>query len=199
MQASPTHKDIVTPNVHDKYGREFRKYLPVTIGTNGWYKENLLDTQLEYTTTFYSNPTDDVAGDVPYAETVFEKSPLDRVIEQGAPGEAWQPGTDRTIKKEYLLNGPEDVLLFKHNPETHSLSSTLDHYDANTLTCTKTIDEEGNDVLEFVDKEGRTICKKVKAPGGDYACTYYVYDDFGNLVVVIPPEGVKRILNPDQN
>jgi len=39
----------------------------------------------------------------------------------------------------------------------------------------------------------------VKAATGVYASTYYIYDDLGNLVIVIPPEGVKHILNPNDD
>ncbi len=45
--------------------------------------------------------------DFPYAETVFEQSLLDRVLEQGAPGEIWQPAeernhtTGRTVRTGY--------------------------------------------------------------------------------------------------
>jgi hypothetical protein len=98
---------------------------------------------------------------------------------------------------EYLLNTTNEVLLFNYNSTTRKISllpGSAAYYQPNTLSCKKTIDEHQNDILEFVDKEGRTVCKKVKASPGVYACTYYIYDDFGNLVVVIPPEGVKAAL-----
>jgi hypothetical protein len=31
----------------------------------------------------------------------------------------------------------------------------------------------------------------------DWACTYYIYDDLGNLRFVLPPEGVKQYLTAE--
>lgn len=199
MQASPSHKDIVTPNVHDKYGREFRKYLPITTteGILGWYKENILNSHLNYAVPFYSDTTDNIADDIPYAETLFEQSPLSRVKEQGAPGADWQIGHN-TIERDYLFNGATDVYRFSFDHQTKQLQSPT-YYAANTLLQNKTTDEDDNEVLEFVDLQQRVVCKKVKVDNETYATTYYVYDDFGHLVVVLPPEAVKQIVDSLNN
>jgi YD repeat-containing protein len=211
-QGSPGHHDIVQPVVYDAYGRESRKYLPVTIeaeGMEGWYKSNLIDVNGNYTgaaADFYDDTTDKVADDPkPYSETIFESSPLNRVIKQGAPGEVWQPNTspelDRSIKRKYEFNTAGDVILFKYDRATANISftenGTLKYYDPNQLYANKTIDEHNNEVIEYTDKEGKTILKKVqyKEENGvkSYAKTYYIYDDFGNLVTVLPPEAVEAI------
>jgi hypothetical protein len=95
------------------------------------------------------------------------------------------------------------VLLFNYDPLTESiLISEADserYYARNMLYANKTYDEHKNEVIEYVDKEGRTVCKKVqydKVNGViQHASTYYLYDEFGNLVVVLPPEAVKEILS----
>lgn len=195
-------KDIVNPVVYDAVGREAVKYLPFVAEENGWFKENVIDANGTYINSaagFYSNEANTIADDAkPFAKTVFEPSPLNRVIEQGAPGAVWQPGTNHTIKKEYLTNGANEVLSLSFTSDA-GLLAQVNYYSANQLTCTRTIDEEQNDVLEYVDKEGHTICKKVKADTGVYASTYYIYDDFGNLVIVLPPEAVKRFLAQNGN
>src|SRR5690606_29166809 len=59
-------------------------------------------------------------------------------------------------------------------------------------------------VIEYKDKQGRVVLKRVQAVEGtptvppplndtNYASTYYVYDDFGNLVCVIPPEATRQL------
>lgn len=194
VRASPgAHHDIVQPVEYDVYGREARKYLPyVSTQDNGRIQLNAVATDQA---TFYQQNVNGLVSDTkPYAEIVFEGSPLNRVVEQGAPGAAWQPGTGHTVKKQHLTNNENETLLFTYHSET-GLSDDVEYYQANTLQCIKTIDEEGSDILEYIDKQGRIICKKVKAFEDIYATTYYVYDNFGNLVIVIPPEGTQDILN----
>jgi hypothetical protein len=66
------------------------------------------------------------------------------------------------------------------------------HCLSRTIKSTK--DEEGKEVREYTDKNGRVILKKVQAVSSPtlsnkdhWAQTYYVYDDFGNLRFVVPP------------
>jgi YD repeat-containing protein len=66
------------------------------------------------------------------------------------------------------------------------------------------VDEKNNQVIEFKDKEGKVILKKVQltaaaddGSGRDHTgwlCTYYVYDDLNNLRCVIQPRGVEILV-----
>jgi RHS repeat-associated protein len=100
QQASPSGKDIIQPVAYDQYGREAVKYLPYvnTSTSYGSYRADALSTT-SGVTKFYnpSGATKEgkqnngiVLTQYPYATTVFEASPLNRVTEQGAPGAAWQ-------------------------------------------------------------------------------------------------------------
>lgn len=209
VKASPTEHDVVAPIVYDEFGREPVKYLPyATDEVNGYYKVSPVTGTSSYTGSphqlFYSNGAgDQVADDTkPYAKTEFEPSPLNRLAKQGAPGDAWQPNSnaslDHSIKKAYELNKANEVRWFTYNAQTEK--ANLDqqvYYAANELYANRTIDEHNNEVIEYVDKEGRTLLKKVqyKEESGVklYAETYYIYDDFGNLVIVLPPEAVKKL------
>jgi len=201
--ASPGRQDIVSPVIYDEFGREEMKYLPyVSKDINGWYKENPIGTSpQEYYTSpqaiFYQNGADDKIVDdtMPYAKTVFEASPLNRVTTQGSAGEVWQP-ENHSIRFTHGLNGINEVLHFLYDEVSGSVINTsLDYYEANQLAVNKTTNENGSDVLEYVDKEAHLVCRKVQYDtdsntGKLYTETYYVYDDFGNLVAVIPPEAV---------
>lgn len=213
-QGSPDKKDIVQPVVYDAFGREAVKYLPfVSAETNGWYKSTAIAQQA----AFYNNASDKVADDPsPFAVTIFEPSPLNRIIKQGAPGTAWQPdvvntynSTDHSIKKAYEFNTTNEVLLWSYSYPTTanplgmvnaSSGATPLYYAANQLYKNRTKDEHGNEVIEYTDKEGKTILKRVQAISGSpasndstYASTYFIYNDFNKEVCVIPPEAVKRI------
>src|SRR5690606_11948017 len=152
----------------------------------------------------YANGPANVAKDAyPYTLTVFEHSPLNRVVKQGAPGGTWQPdgnesyeSTDRTVKFAYQVNAVADqVILWTYVPSTSyplglvtsGTGTGPSYYLTGELYKTKSKDEHNNEVVEFKDKEDRIILKRVQAPGNAWAETYYIYDDRGNLVTVLPP------------
>jgi hypothetical protein len=187
-QSSPNGSDIVTTSTYDAYGKNTVNYLPFPSSESvGSYKINAISDQRDYYSNLFPNE-----GNFAITTQVFEHSELGRTTEQSAPGSSWAIGNGHTVRKDYLTNDDDDVLLFTID-SNGDLSSSVSYRDANTLFCTKTTDEEHNDVFEYTDKEGRTVCKKVKAPGGLYASTYYVYDNIGNLVFVLPPEAVRKL------
>lgn len=227
-QASPLLADVVTPIAYDALGREAVKYLPYVSGNTGSYKDNFLPaSHANYATTsnaqyqFYQNTAKVSIDAKPYAETRFEPSPLNRVLEQGGPGAAWQPdvsdsytSTDRTVKKAHEFNLAGEVLLWAYTYPTATYQlglvnagtvSAPVYYAANQLYKNKTKDEELHEVIEYVDHEGRTVLKRVQVSttsnasttdaGKDtnWASTYYIYDDFGSLVCVIPPEATQLL------
>src|SRR5205823_3619475 len=61
-------------------------------------------------------------------------------------------------------------------------------------------DEAGKQTVQFSDKDGHIILKKVQigdSPSAQYAgwlSTYYVYDDYGQLRFVIPPKAVELLI-----
>lgn len=193
VKGSPANKDVVQPMVYDQFGRETQKYLPYAAqGTaDGSYKSSAISDQA----AFYNLPpaTSGVSRiDYPSAGTNFEPSPLNRVVEQGAPGIPWQlsnsgvSGGGHTVKIAYGTNGGTDVPLWSVNTTGNGLSGGNTNYDAGQLYVTTTTDENGNNTIEYKDKEGHVVCKKAQGPAG-YLATQYVYDDLGNLAYVLPP------------
>jgi RHS repeat-associated protein len=106
---------------------------------------------------------------------------------------------DRVMKKWYDYNSPGEVLMFTYSKASTSNTfgtvflAEATYYSAGQLHKTRTIDEHKNETFEFFDKEDRVILRKIQSPTG-YAQTYYIYDDFGNLICVLQPEGVKSIV-----
>ena len=140
--------------------------------------------------------------DFPYAETVFEQSQLDRVLEQGAPGEIWQPAaernhtTGRTVRTGYgtcTSSEQEAVKLFVLTAEGITYQSD---YPAGSLMKTVRKDENwtsGADgtVETYTDNEGRTVLERrihTATNGTEHLDTYYVYDDLNRLRYVLPPQ-----------
>ncbi len=210
-RSSPDRKDIVVHSVYDKQGREPLKYLPFTANDDGYYKSDPVgNRESPYAKSpqhnYYDGRMPNVAiDDMPVIATVFELSPLNRVLKQGSAGTSWQPDStkqyDRTTKLKYLLNNANEVCRFIFSSSTGIVPWTPaanGYYPANVLVALKTIDENNNETIEYTDKLSRKVCKKVQygiqAGVKLYACTYYVYDDFQNLAVVLPPEAVKQVM-----
>lgn len=196
-QVSPLGHDIVQPVVYDQFGREKITYLPyaATSGDFGKYRTSALTDQA----AFYQTADHIDHDSHPWAEKVFELSPLNRELEKGAPGEGWQPGTGHTVKLQYLVNdASENVFNWRYDHTSGTIVKDA-NYGTGQLYVNVTIDEEENAVREYKDKQGRIVLKKVQVvqtPGTGHAgwlCTYYVYDDFNNLKAVIPPQAVAEM------
>jgi RHS repeat-associated protein len=189
-RASPLGNDIVLPKVYDSFGREEKKYLPYApTGTAGNYRSDAITSAQA---SFYNAPTTGVvqiptATQVAYAETKFEASPLNRPVEQGAPGLSWKIGGGHTVTQSYLVNTATDAIKLWVVSTATTGASQSSTYPAGSLTVIKTTDEDGNAVILFKDIENRVISRKVQSGPGTYVVTDYIYDDLGNLRYVIPP------------
>ncbi len=218
VKASPNQKDMVQLFEYDDFGREARKYLPYELGDAdnlGAFVSLAGQTVREDTVKgFYGRllGTDD--ANYPWAETVFEASPLNRVLEQGAPGEAWQPGDvegqGKVVKTDYLTNS-ESVSSYRYNAGTNSYDSIT--YAPNTLYVLQTTDANESVSREYKDFEGNVVRKEnilttlkeaeegeliqVGETTNDTLVTLYIYDIFGQLACVMPPLAVKNGIAPD--
>jgi RHS repeat-associated protein len=222
VQQSPTNQDVVQPIAYDTYGREAVKYLPYVSGNTGAFKTNFLPKEhANYATSnnaqyqFYQNTATVAADSRPYSETIFEPSPLNRPDKDYGAGAAWQTN-NKFIQHGYLINQhntgshatQEKVIAWEINgsgmPVRAAVVSayvvTGGYYASGQLSIKSTKDEEGNEVREYTNKSGQVILKKVQAATStnlnsttEWALTYYLYDDLGNLRYVLPPELSKLI------
>ncbi len=183
VNGSANLNDIVIPVEYDEYGRKAKSYLPYAdSNTDQLYKPNALADQLLY---YQTNHNSSVA----FAETSFEQSPLSRPVEQGAPGEAWQLG-GASISYDYGTNADSEVRYFKMMT---LLTADSAFYGAGELLRNTIKDEDGNLTIEYTNQQGQTILKKSHVGDSTWAETYYVYDIYGNLSAVIPPEATSRL------
>jgi len=199
LMASPTYKDIIQHIEYDGFGRESTTYLPYGEKSgNGSFRSGAKTTQSDFYKDGIGWDAATVKTPNPYAITVFENSPLNRVLEQGAPGAAWQPlpapGTGHTVKTSYGTNTATGLDVVKLWTVTASVASGTTNYSAGKLYRTTVRDENSvnttsrsGSVDEYKDFEGRVILKRVWESESKALNTYYVYDDFGDLRYVIPP------------
>jgi RHS repeat-associated protein len=210
VKATPAaDKDLVAPVAYDGFGREVTKYMPyASASTPGSLRTNPYAEQLAY----YA-PSTTITGVVrttmPYVQQFQELSPLNRPLENGAPGTDWQPGT-HTVKSVYTLNdnvafssannlGSRQVVYYTatvNADESRSLNVNST-YNNGDLTVTITKDENwvaANGCVgtteQYTDKEGHVVLKRTYNLVGtttQMLSTYYVYDDFGLLCFVLTP------------
>ncbi|MGG5210097.1 DUF6443 domain-containing protein [Chryseobacterium sp. MIQD13] len=205
-------KDLVTPFLYDEYGREQYKFLPFAATTNnGLFKTDPYVQQQSFMSTKYAAQQESNF----YGQTVFEASPLNRVMESFAPGKSWAGSASqaleanrRSIKTKYWINTAADsvriwTVSYAATTGDWTSYSSSSMYAAGSLQKTVTVNEHGKQVVEFKDKQERTVLKKVqliantddgtgKGHSG-WICTYYIYDHFGNVRAVIQPEGVRQL------
>ncbi|SKD10489.1 RHS repeat-associated core domain-containing protein [Chitinophaga ginsengisegetis] len=203
--------DLVTARTYDVYGREVYSFLPFAANntngntsiSDGNFKKNPFEQQATFSQGEYPGET------FFYGKTNFELSPLSRATEVYAPGNSWV-GTESTTKKNitsrYLVNTATDAVRYwtvtiaaVGGLSTYATTTT---YPPGTLFKTIQINEHGKQVIEFKDKEGKVVLKKVQLTASDagtgsahtgWLNTYYIYDDFKMLRCVIQPKGVELI------
>lgn len=195
---TPSRKDLVSIKEYDSLGRENNSWLPVNIERTGSreYVDITTVKQTVLSSELYDRDTN------PYTKTVYEESPLSRVIKQYGVGEEWhkQYGADsRPIKTDYLTNrgttGELSCIFFKVNGYGLKTALTRNGYYADgELFVTRIINEDTNTSYEFKDKLGKTILTRQICEGSVHD-TYYAYDEFENLCYVLPPLVVDKMSN----
>ena len=209
LETGGTTADMVSAIVYDEFGRESKKYLPFAAnntGTNtsvndGLFKLNPFQQQATFMTEQYGAQGETYF----YSKTNFEPSPLNRVEKYMPPGNSWV-GNNVGIEMKYWLNTVTDnVRIWNVNNNSGGFGSytSTSTYATGELYKNIIADENGAQVIEFKDKEGNVILKKVQLsatpdPGAGsgytgWLCTYYIYDDLNNLRCVVQPRGVELI------
>ena len=194
--ASPAGGDIVTLNEYDEFGRSTKQWLPVSVtGNAGAFVEHA--TYKNEATSLYKDAA-------PFANTVYEASPLNKPIRQYGVGEDWQIAHDKYVKAETFLNkctpDPKEVLnCYKYYAK---VEDDIYHFRNDGLYCggelvvVKTTDEQGNVQYVFSDHRGNPVLKR-KVSGNTFLDTYFLYDKAGNLIAVFPPKLSDKMKNED--
>jgi len=214
--------DLVRYNLYDVGGRDSSQFLPYAAGTtDGSYKTDALTAQ----PAFYNgtNSPDSGQGETgtnAHTAVSYEASPLNRVLENFPPGDSWvgtagqvAEANRHSIKQKYFLNTATDsVRIWNIGLNTTpgsgfitpaTVAGTAGIYPAGTLYKNIIADEAGHQVIEYKDKDGHLILRKVQltaavdagtgsGPSG-WLCTYNVFDVLGLLRCVIQPQGVQTM------
>jgi RHS repeat-associated protein len=193
--------DLVSAKRYDKLGREQLQYLPfasaITNYTNGTLRTDPFQQQAAFMQAQYPDEH------YYYSKAEFELSPLSKVVKSLAPGDSWV-GNNKGVAIQYELNtAAEGIRIWNIDFAPNSIPYSTQTFAAGKLAKTIMFDEKEKKVYTYTDQEGRTILKKVQdketGAGLDenshtgWLCTYYVYDDLGQLRSTITPKAVKYL------
>lgn len=186
-------RDLVEPHIYDAFSREATKYLPyISTSADGNFKMSPLTEQQSFNTATYPGESSF------FTSNTYEASNLNRIAKSSSPGAGWA-GSNRGTTTLYMTNTSSDeVRIWNQNSDgTYSSPAA---YAAGTLTKTIMTNENGKQVIEYKNSDDKIVLKKVQladAPGTNHTgwiCTYYIYDDFQNIVCVIQPRAVELLL-----
>ena len=174
VNSSTLGYDMIDKKEYDAFGNLIKEYLPYskTSDNFGNFVTNFATEQNSFIGGLYPSE-----GSYGYSITEYEKSPLKRVVKQGAPGSSWQ--LTKPVITTYRTNTVADsVKTYLYTGDTPSAYT----YPAGKLYVTETTDEDGKTVREVKDIDGKVVEKYMNG-----ARTKYCYDQFGRLKSVMQP------------
>ena len=188
VMGSADQKDVIKNYSYDPYNRKNKEYIPYEHinQQNGRYDTSYENNQKNFIQSIFGEQEREFG----YAESAFEKSPLNRVVKQSAPGKDWaineaNPGLEHLTEFEYTSN--QSISSWK----CRNGAFVEVNYGAGQLFVTVTKNENKNlnrlVTYEYKDKEGKVILKESMVDGLTYQ-TFYIYDDYDLLRCVVPPK-----------
>ena len=194
VASTPLGNDVIKPIVYDDFGRIANDYLPFAGNyADGSFRdfESTGDDVLGQQEQFYEDYLGESSYTYAYSRTIYESSPLNRILDQGSPGEVWQPDESNPMNRhtrrfEYLLNDSYDNIIIWQVTNS-GIFQAEGYYNGGELYKNVLYDEEDHVSVEYKDGKGNVILNE-RFDDENYFRTYYVYDDFNLLRGVIPPQ-----------
>ena len=197
QQFTPNEKDFVQPVFYDGFGLKSKSYEPFAADqSKGEYQPDVYEGQQN----FYLQSSLVAHTHYPFSQVDFERAPTMRTFQTSAPGTVWSMGNGHTKKQNYSYNnnasdGTIRKWILRDNKKScYSLSA--DCYAANELLVLESRDENstngtpGGVTRSYYDQYGKAVLTRSVKDGTTTLDTYYVYDEFDQQVIVIPPKAV---------
>ena len=179
LRNNNSSKDLADYYEYDNRGRVVRQYLPGVISGSGNY------ASLEQITSSHASlyPEDATKA---YVTTEYDASVTPRTITTKKAGRDWQASVG--TRSQYHINklsGKYSCKKFTINNNGNLTYSGV--YPLGRLHVTSVIDEDNRETIIFKDFNDSTYLHRRVLDENNYADTYYIYDNIGNIRYVIPP------------
>jgi hypothetical protein len=186
--------DLISSFEYNGFWQDENNYLPYAFNARGYFQTNWKSDQ----SSFYQNSNNAIVNDSnPFSVNKFDGSPLNRIIKVTNPGIEFE---NNPKEFTYLINTANDeVIDFAYiNGNLYAEG----FFNIHSLFKTVNTDENENIQVEYKNIFDQVVLKKVQEQGSvaltdhdGWACTYYVYDNYGNLKFVLPPKLVEEIIS----
>lgn len=179
-------KDLITLQEYDSKGRPSNLWKPVYKNATGNNEdaESVKQQASSQWGTAYA-----------YSKNVYENSPLDRILQEYGPGTEWHQNA-KAVTTGYSSNSNTECAKYSFTTSGQLIKQGF--LPANSLEKILTTDEDGIKTAVFKDVYGNTVLQRVLDGSISYD-TYYVYDQYGNLRVVIPPTASDLLTTDNTN
>ena len=180
---SPIGEDLAT-YIRYEYGRPVEQWAETPSGLGNSLKPYA--SMMSFSSAAYDD-------DKVFVETVYEESPLNRIIAETGLGKVWH-NSGKSVSIEYMVNDSIGVLsCLRFTPPSDygstSVPSISGVYPAGTLTVVRNNSEDGVVSYTFTDNSGQTVLTRILS-GDNHIDTYYIYDVRKMLRAVITPSAI---------
>ena len=160
-----TAPDLADYTEYNDRGRVSRKWLPApTPGRAGMVEFCRLDL-------LQASHVEHRAEHACHDSTCYERTPMARVVETRAPGQAWQ--SHEGVRREYCANTAGGMLSCQRFSAGGGTLRNSGKCAPGTLQVVKNTDEDGHVTLVFTDMHGHAVLSR-RVLGQDFADTYSV-------------------------
>ncbi|MCC8145871.1 MAG: DUF6443 domain-containing protein [Bacteroidales bacterium] len=189
---TPNEEDLVVLTEYNQFGKEYKNWLPIVF--------NYLGSDWADTDELYSSSVNPLYNNdaKPYTLIQTEVAPVPRETIEYGPGQAWH-NNNRSVRKYLRTNtGSAEYGCLSLEIDLNDLNSnewsvrSEGYYRNGSLSVNELRDEDNNVSYEFTNKQGQLVLSRQINQNEKYD-TYYLYDAFGNLSIVLPPMVSEKI------
>lgn len=197
VNASPMKDDLTTLTEYDVFGRVTKQWLPAEVWTLDGYGFYISPETLKQ-----SIRSANCNDSVPYLLKQYESSPLERPVCEYGVGQDWH-SKGKAVRTQYQLTnvaGNDTLNCVRYyggciGADTTAIVKHDGNYATGSLEVVRVEDEDGNAAMQFKNRFGQTVLNRQigRDANGRLVLhdTYYIYDEWGNLHVVLPPQAVE--------